>query len=1021
MASSRKTKPANPLHARPDGSRLRSAWLTKTFAAAEAAAAAVRERPDPNTYHGATLLRLNPQGTAFLPGNTVEDNAAFLEQMANWGWPGGTSLPAWACLLDWHGDAALPWLEKRLDMRLKSNPDTIRLIASLASPAAQDALLRHLDLPEVRAAVAESAVRWPLYTLRGLLALDPRRGQPAADLVQRLLFQHPDWLAALEAQLETDGDDAQAKTLARLLTAVEQVTEASADELPAMLRQPPWGKGTSAAQVPALDITPLREPARIDWSRWQGGTVEARPREIYGNGRISVEADMEKHIGLPNSQHEDLVTARAQADAENWGTAGRALYLLGIRRERVTTLLAGDTLRPADFRPSVDWLGNKLNHLGYLDDPLALALLGAAPTGHWSQDHTYIWGTDVDEARNHAARLLKRFGAEHVDLLLTIRPPDGSENSRRLLDIVDWDGLALWLSERGMRLRTMRANAVHWLLRHPDTTARALIPEALSPDPKRHAHARFHLYLLARHGHSPAIRAQAVRYGQAVQDTVEHLLNTPPENLLPAQLPKLPAWLNIPRLPRLRLVGSDHAVPLSHMADALMPLMLSKGGAAYAGLDVLQAAVTPDSLARVLLDLFEQWVDNDMPAKDRWIFELQGRLGDDGNARALAPRIREWRSHLDRVRTYEGLEMLAQIGSDASLMLLTAFTEQKRYTDLQTHAARALRRIADERGLSIDELADRTVPTLGLDERARLLLDFGPRQFTASLDAQLQPQVHDAEGARLKDLPKPGAKDSATLAKAASADWREFKKNAKLVASTQTTRLENAMCAQRRWLAADFMALFVQHPVLRTLCQRLVWAAFDAQGQLAGSFRVSEDLSLIDTNSDAYALPNGARVGLPHPLELPEGQRNRWGAHLADFELTQPFEQVARATHALAEDEASLNALPRYAGRKLSTGSLVGLEARGWKREVGDGGTIYSLHKALDATHQAALHFEPGWFVGAAAPTDEQQHITGVHLSRTTSAPAGGKPLPPPAWRDLPAIAISEMLRDLERLAWHQH
>ena len=78
-------------------------------------------------------------------------------------------------------------------------------------------------------------------------------------------------------------------------------------------------------------------------------------------------------------------------------------------------------------------------------------------------------------------------------------------------------------------------------------------------------------------------------------------------------LPTLPDWLNMLRLPRLRLVGSDHAVPLSHMADALMPLMLSQGGHDYAGLTQLREAVTANSLARVLLDLFAQWLEHGMP------------------------------------------------------------------------------------------------------------------------------------------------------------------------------------------------------------------------------------------------------------------------------------------------------------------------------------------------------------------------------------------------------------------------
>ena len=96
---------------------------------------------------------------------------------------------------------------------------------------------------------------------------------------------------------------------------------------------------------------------------------------------------------------------------------------------------------------------------------------------------------------------------------------------------------------------------------------------------------------------------------------------------------------------------------------------------------IVQAAVTPESLAHLMLGLFEQWLDNGMPPKERWILELQGRLGNDANARALVPRIREWRSNLDYARGHEGLEMLARIGSDTALMLLSTFSEQKRYGD----------------------------------------------------------------------------------------------------------------------------------------------------------------------------------------------------------------------------------------------------------------------------------------------------------------------------------------------------
>ncbi|MDO5623588.1 MAG: DUF4132 domain-containing protein [Pseudomonadota bacterium] len=1115
MTATPKTPP-NPLLAPPDGKPLKSAWLTRLHAAAEAAAAQALE-----------MSRYNPGRDRFLPTHTAQANHDFIGAVPHTAWQGGHALPALACLAQWHGDAALPFLALHLDARRSSHKDMARLIASLNSAAALDTLLPHLALPEVRDAVADFAGRWPVHTLRALLALDPRRGQPAADLLQRLLHQHPDWLPALQTTLQTSGDEAQTRTLARLLAPTETVTEARADALPAMLREPPWRKGGKASTLPVLPLTPRPTEATADWTRWQGGTVEPRPRTrlssivlavgfhdaphtlldflgahdlvpanqlqamrdrvrasaidtlgyyatpgdnfiledmhapgqnfqtlhrfLQSSGRLAahelqallrwddidhcevhpcwltfrrqyfqVEAEFEGLLGHmaegSNQWAGKALPARAAelhalADA-GWGPAGRALYLLGAKPERVAPVLASDTLSADDLGEPCGHPRHRLSHLGHLSDALALAVLRiqklALPADHWDD-------VDQDTCRSPAARLLKRFGPAHIDLILPTLPPLHQGDAQHVTDIIDSDHLALHLSEKGFASRLLRPYARRWLLARPHTAARALMAPAFSADAKAAAHARFHLFALAKEGHANALRTEAAACGPEAEAAVAQLLATPPENLLPAQVPKLPAWLNIPRLPRLLLAGSGHAVPLAHMPDALMPLALAKGGMAYAGLDVLQQATTPDSLARVMLGLFEQWVEHDMPAKDRWIFELQGRLGDDATARALAPRIREWRSHLDRVRAYEGLEMLTHIGSDTALMLLASFTEQKRYTDLADRAAKALTRVADERGLTREELADRTVPTLGLDERSRMALDFGPRQFSASLSNDLTPQVFDEGGARLKDLPKPGAKDDAALAKAASSEWKELKKQAKLVAQTQIACLESAMCAQRRWQAGDFMHFFAQHPVLRGLSQRLVWAVFDTQDQWQTGFRVAEDATLADVHDTTFTPPPDARIGLPHPLEMPEDARRAWSQVLADYELLQVFEQLARATHALQPDEATKDHLPRYAGRQVGTGSLLGLEARGWRRGAGDGGMLDHFTKPLGHGLSATLGLAEGWFIAGPPPASSESHeLTGLRLSCTESTTTNH-----PTWADVPPIALSEMLRDLEKMAWH--
>lgn len=1103
-----KDKP-DPFLARPDGSRAKSAWLTKL----QAEARALIEKADNTAY-------AKPLAT-----NTLEANSALVRSRSIYL---GCGAPQTAvdceCLIQWHGPGTLDHLTDLL-----ANKHVLRLVDGFHTDGTQALLLSRLNLPEVRETVADRAERWPLYTLRGLLAMNPSRDQPAAQLLQRLLHAHPEWIVSLQAALEAEGDDAQSRTLARLLTPTEKVTEASIDELPALLREPPWRANAAHVELSVLALSPRHEPAVVDWSRWRGGTVEPRPQmrsrgwshifstcfdddpgpllefldslgllqteawqeflDVRAGGgyarflvgtlnerRQALEAtlqflrsterlnddllvalrkqdDIQCHVegcrpfAFPGSRSWELYVRSTNCDVEGHfydllrrldqptaksakdfqqcaeselGRPGIALYLWGVKPERIPAVLAAGAIEPGDLCRPLGSADRLLNHLGHLDDALALSLLRQQSVSPATEQRCE-YGSCSDTCVNPVARLLKRFGAEHIDAIFPVMPPAAAKSAQMIMEIVDSDELALRLSQFAYAVRSqLRTFARNWLLAHPQTSARALIPAAFSADAGSAAHARHHLYLLARDGHGEVLRAEARAYGEPALAAVETLLATPAEALLPAQLPKLPAWLVLPGLPRLLLAESGHAVPLANLPDALMPLALSKSGMSYAGLDLLQASVTPDSLARLMLGLFEQWLENAMPPKDRWIFELQGRLGDDANARALAPRIREWRSHLDRVRSYEGLEMLARIGSDTALMLLSTFREQKRYGDLQDRAAKALARVAEERDLTLEQLADRTVPTLGLDERGCLMLDFGPRQFTARLNADLLPQIHDSEGIRLKDLPKPGAKDTAALAKDAVADWKEFKKQAKLVASTQGVRMEAAMCGQRRWPAADFLAFFVRHPVMRTLCQRLVWAAFDAEGGLAASFRVSEDLSLADADDLACELDPACSVGLPHALELAEDLRKRWLALLADYEVLQPFEQLARLTYAMSAEEMPLSVLPRYENRRLSTGSLLGLEQRGWSRSVGDDGMIDCLSKSLGDKHVAMLSFGPGWFVGGAPSIDEQQEIRDLRLASRLSVPDGNGGAPPqPAWGDLPAIARSEMLRDLERLAWH--
>jgi len=351
--------------------------------------------------------------------------------------------------------------------------------------------------------------------------------------------------------------------------------------------------------------------------------------------------------------------------------------------------------------------------------------------------------------------------------------------------------------------------------------------------------------------------------------------------------------------------------------------------------------------------------------------------------------------------------MLGEIGSDAALMHLAELARQTRYDDLRTRADRMLGEVAEQRGLSLDQLADRTVPDLGLDARARLTLDFGPRSFEVRMDDSFQPVVHDARGKALKTLPKAGANDDAGKAAAAATQLKELRKLAKTVATTQIRRLEAAMCAQRRWGPDEFMPFFANHPVLRVFSRPLVWGLFDAADKLQGTFRVTAEGELADLHDDPVKLPENARIGLPHPLDfaaLDASLVTAWAPVLADYEILQPFEQLARQSFVLDPALRAGHELPQWAGRAVSNAALMGLETRGWVREIGDGGMVNSFNKGVPGEGQVCLRLEEGWFVQDSPDGKVLQTVHGVALTGTERTLG-----------DLPAIAFSEIERDLQR------
>ena len=605
-------------------------------------------------------------------------------------------------------------------------------------------------------------------------------------------------------------------------------------------------------------------------------------------------------------------------------------------------------------------------------------------------------------------QLLARTGAAGIDGWLRNAPTKLSAaihalrwiRSPRVAPLIA-DGLARYKSCKGL--------AREWLQAFPEEAAIGLLPVALT---KGGDAARAALRVLANGGAQDTIRAAADRYGAEARAEVDVLLDFDPLDDLPKKLPKRPAWLVPEQLspPESKAGGCLPPEAVTALCEMLAFTPLEPP---YAGVEQVRESCTADSLARFSWDLFQLWRAADGSGKPDWCLLQLALFGDDETARTLTPLVRRWPGEARHQRAKKALDVLATIGTDVALMHLYGIGQKLKFKALKTAAAEKIEHVAQQRGLTPLELADRLVPDLDLEPDGTLTLDYGPRQFTVGFDESLKPFVRDASGKVLKSLPKPGKGDDAERAKAAKKRWSAMKKDARDVARTQITRVELVMTSRRRWEAGTFRTFLVEHPLLIHLVQRLVWGVYDDQGALTATFRVAEDRTMSDLDDEAFALPDDATVGVPHRIELDElGLANRWGEVFTDYEILQPFPQLGREVHHLNDLQKKGYALDLVQGQKVHFGKVVGLEDAGWRSGLPqEGGCVLEYLRPMGDDWEAELLLDPGIIAGDPSFEPLQELGAVVVRAKGTEGDAGRQKL-----SEVDPLLLSELIRDLTGL-----
>jgi hypothetical protein len=379
----------------------------------------------------------------------------------------------------------------------------------------------------------------------------------------------------------------------------------------------------------------------------------------------------------------------------------------------------------------------------------------------------------------------------------------------------------------------------------------------------------------------------------------------------------------------------------------------------------------------------------------------------------IAPIVQQYLKEWYGNRPGQGkalIQMLAWVEHPAAIQLMLSVGSRFRTRSFQEEASRQAQLLAERKGWTLDELADRTIPAAGLDENGMLELDYGGRTFLASLKDDMTIGLETADGKPVAALPDARKDDDEAKVKEAKKRLTAARKELKGILTQQNDRLYDAMCMGRTWRYEDWSTYLLRHPVVRRHCQRLVWRAVEngkTAHETAHTYRPLDDGTLTDAEDNRVALAPDAAVSLAHDTNCDAPVCEAWLKHFQDYGLTPLFPQFGRGSYVLPGDRREATSLTGFEGHMLDAFKLRTAAGKlGYMRgATGDGGWFYDYTKRFASISIEAVVS----FSGNALPV-ENRKVALLDLSFRRAR--GPVPL-----GEVPAVILSECLNDMRAVA----
>ncbi len=390
------------------------------------------------------------------------------------------------------------------------------------------------------------------------------------------------------------------------------------------------------------------------------------------------------------------------------------------------------------------------------------------------------------------------------------------------------------------------------------------------------------------------------------------------------------------------------------------------------------------------------------------ILGLVAAWGDETLPAVMEKYVRDW--YGNRVHQSRALVMaLGGMENMVAIQALLSISRKMKTKSIREEAEKAIQNIAERNDWTLDQLADRTAPTAGLDERGEIVFDLGARKLTGRWETEPKLSLYDESGKSLKTFPGQLKSDDESLYSEAKKSFQAANKLLKTTVAQQTERLYEAMCSGRTWTFDEWSMYILRHPILGQLACGLVWGVFDMDGEIPSViFRPLEDGTLTDVDDNPVELVETDRIRIVHSLNLSPEQIKTWTEHLGDYDVKPFFPQFGQKPYRLPDEKRRETKIADFYGAKVMAFNLRSVATKlGFVRgETGDGGWFHEYVKPMQGLElNVVLEFS-----GNGLPEENNE----VELYDLVFRTKQGRELP---LEKVPPILLSEMVRSLETIA----